>query len=265
MLLGLTLRLRTLRPTSKTTTNLRHINFHRTTRMTLPGYLFVFGEPGPGVTEEEFNDWYDNEHVPLRVAVPSFQSWQRWKAIDGQKPTYAASYDLTSYQATLQPPYTTLAETRSDREKRILTNLETLDRRTYEAFEGNDKYPKSKYDPGEAKFAVFVSADVKPELEEEFNRWYEEDHIPKIATTPGWIRTRRFVLKDGSKGGVEGSKDQTPARKWLAVHEYADATGFSDPEDRKKFDTEWTRRVYSEVITRKDLRQFAFYKKWQRE
>ena len=45
-----------------------------------PGLLFVFGEPGPGVTDEEFNDWYDNEHVPLRMAIPTIRRAIRWTA-----------------------------------------------------------------------------------------------------------------------------------------------------------------------------------------
>ncbi|KAI0094342.1 hypothetical protein BDY19DRAFT_912317 [Irpex rosettiformis] len=236
--------------------------------MTLPGYLLVFGEPGAGVTEDEFRDWYDNEHVPLRVAIPAFQSWARWKAVDDQKPTWAATYDLTTYHDTLQPPYTTLAETRSDREKQVLKNVDTLERRTYEAYEGNDKYPKSAllFDPGDHnKFLQIVSADVKPELEEEFNKWYDEDHIPKIATIPGWVRSRRFVLKDWTRGGVEGSKDQTPVPKWLAVHEYVDLEWQKDPESKKMFDNEWTRRINAEVITKKEMRIVSFYRDWKRE
>lgn len=31
------------------------------------GYLWVMSEPGEAVTLEEFTDWYDNEHVPLRM------------------------------------------------------------------------------------------------------------------------------------------------------------------------------------------------------
>lgn len=237
--------------------------------MTLPGYLLVFGESGAGVTEEEFGDWYDNEHVPLRVAIPAFQSWARWKAVDDQKPTWAATYDLTTYRDTLQPPYTTLAETRSDREKRILRDLETLERRTYEAYEGNEKFPKSELlAQGEtAKFLMIVSADVKPEpeLEAEFNKWYDEDHVPIISRIPGWLRSRRFVLKDWTRGGVEGSKDQTPVPKWLAVHEYTDLEWRKDPASKSLFDNEWTRRVNAEIITKKEIRIVTFHKKWERE
>ena len=71
-------------------------------------------DSGPDVTDVEFHDWYDNEHVPLRVEIPAFLNWTRWKEADGQKPAWAASYDLTSYEDTQKPPYTTLSETRSE-------------------------------------------------------------------------------------------------------------------------------------------------------
>ena len=36
------------------------------------GLLFVYTDPGP-VPAAEFNDWYDNEHGPARLAVPGHQ------------------------------------------------------------------------------------------------------------------------------------------------------------------------------------------------
>ena len=109
--------------------------------------------------------------------------------------------------------------------------------------------------------------DVKPdpELEEEFNRWYDEDHTPKIATIPGWLRSRRFVLKDWTRRGVEGSKDQTPVPKWLAVHEYTDSEWRKDPELKNLFDNEWTRRASAEIIMKKEVRFVTFHKRWEKE
>ncbi|KAI0697607.1 hypothetical protein BC835DRAFT_1337935 [Cytidiella melzeri] len=235
--------------------------------MPSPAYLLVFSEPGPGGLEEEFNNLYDNEHIPKLVNVPAFLSWTRWKAVDGNKPTWAASYDLTSYEETVKA-YTTLAETRSDREKKVLRDLEVMERRTYEAYEGNDKLPKPSalYDPSQpGPFAQIASLDVTPEGEEEFNRWYDEVHIPTIATVPGWVRSRRFVLKDWTRGGVEGGENKTPVAKWLAVHEYTHLDGLNSPEEQAKFNDEWTKKIFGEIVTRLELRLFAFHKKWERK
>lgn len=58
------------------------------------GILFVLMEPVP-INEEEFNDWYDLEHVPERAAVPGFEVLQRYVCTAGF-PRYMALYDLES-------------------------------------------------------------------------------------------------------------------------------------------------------------------------
>jgi len=42
--------------------------------------------------EEEFNAWYDTEHVPERVAVPGILNGLRYLCVDGH-PRYLAMYD----------------------------------------------------------------------------------------------------------------------------------------------------------------------------
>ncbi|GJE85886.1 hypothetical protein PsYK624_019650 [Phanerochaete sordida] len=230
--------------------------------MAPPAYLLVFSDPGTGVSQEEFTDWYDNEHVPLRVAVPAFLNWTRWKAADGQKPAWAASYDLTSYDDTLKPPYARLAETRSEREKRILGAIEILDRRTYELLEGT-LAPSPRYDPKTPpRFATFVSIDVKEEGEDNFNRWYNEEHIPMVASVPGWLRSRRFVLKDAGYAGVR-REEQQPQPKYLAVHEWESLEAVMDPKVREPWETAWKAEV-DKTVLRREIRAFEYYKHWEK-
>ncbi|OGA44909.1 MAG: hypothetical protein A3G24_19565 [Betaproteobacteria bacterium RIFCSPLOWO2_12_FULL_62_13] len=56
------------------------------------GFLLVTMEPPP-VLEEEFNDWYDTEHIPERARIPGFESARRFVCISGW-PKYLAFYDL---------------------------------------------------------------------------------------------------------------------------------------------------------------------------
>jgi hypothetical protein len=50
--------------------------------------------------EDEFHRWYEEEHIPERMAIPGFLSARRFCAIEGA-PKYLAIYDLES-QDTLQ-------------------------------------------------------------------------------------------------------------------------------------------------------------------
>ena len=42
------------------------------------------------VPTDEFNDWYDLEHIPERQRVPGFLSLQRWIGAENPKQSVAA-------------------------------------------------------------------------------------------------------------------------------------------------------------------------------
>lgn len=72
--------------------------------MSRKGFLLVLMHP-PTVMEEEFNAWYDTEHIPDRLAIPGFESGQRFHSLDGGVPRYLAFYDLTSVDVMDSPDY----------------------------------------------------------------------------------------------------------------------------------------------------------------
>jgi hypothetical protein len=67
------------------------------------GMLLVQMEPIPPM-EEEFQAWYDTEHVPERELIPGFLSAARFVCRDGF-PSYMACYDLTSPGVLDDEPY----------------------------------------------------------------------------------------------------------------------------------------------------------------
>ena len=72
-----------------------------------------------------------------------------------------------------------------------------------------------------APYHYVVETDVLPEFEAEFNRWYDDEHLPGLASVPGTVRARRYRNPDGSpryhacydlaEPGTLGSA------RWLAV------------------------------------------------
>jgi len=58
------------------------------------GLLLASMEP-PADLEEEFQDWYDNEHVPERTRIDGVLSGVRLVCVEGW-PRYVALYDMTS-------------------------------------------------------------------------------------------------------------------------------------------------------------------------
>ena len=57
-----------------------------------------------GFAEDEFNDWYDLEHIPERQRVPGFLACQRWIGADNPKIS-VATYELNSVDVLKSPAY----------------------------------------------------------------------------------------------------------------------------------------------------------------
>jgi hypothetical protein len=69
--------------------------------------LIVMWEP-PATIEEEFNAWYDTEHLPERAAIDGFLTARRFISV-GDGPPHLAAYDLTSLDVLEQPAYKAIA------------------------------------------------------------------------------------------------------------------------------------------------------------
>ena len=67
------------------------------------GFLLVMMHPPPAF-EEEFNEWYDTDHLPERLAVPGFLTARRFVCLDGW-PRFLALYDLTDVAVLASPAY----------------------------------------------------------------------------------------------------------------------------------------------------------------
>jgi hypothetical protein len=97
--------------------------------------LMVCMEP-PAALEDEFNDWYDTEHVPQRLALPGFASASRWICIEGW-PRWMALYDLASTAAVQSEAYLRVSGARSTPwSRRILPRTVGRSRVTAIALEG---------------------------------------------------------------------------------------------------------------------------------
>lgn len=109
-----------------------------------PAVLIVSMEPPAGL-EDEFNDWYDTEHVPQRIALPGFSSASRWVCIDGW-PRWMALYDLASEAAVRSEAYRGVSGAHSTPwSRRILPRTIGRSRVVAVALEGEP--PTTQFDP----------------------------------------------------------------------------------------------------------------------
>jgi hypothetical protein len=74
------------------------------------GLLAVWTDVAPEA-EAEFNEWYNSEHIPERLAVPGVLAAQRYQAVEGQ-PKYIALYELADVNVLRVTPISSLAKIR---------------------------------------------------------------------------------------------------------------------------------------------------------
>jgi antibiotic biosynthesis monooxygenase (ABM) superfamily enzyme len=52
---------------------------------------------------------------------------------------------------------------------------------------------------GIAKELLVVAVTVDPGVEDDWNRWYNDVHLPEIATCPGFVSAQRYVAQEGQE------------------------------------------------------------------
>ena len=144
---------------------------------------------------DEFHDWYDLEHIPERQAVPGFGACERW--IGDEEPGFAvATYDLDGIEVLRSGAYRTIAyDNLSVWSKRVTGTCQRLLR-----FEGSQVTPGEQAAPEGAGGLLLNAMNVAPEAEDDFNAWYDEEHLPALAAVPGTLAARRYRSGEDGEG-----------------------------------------------------------------
>jgi hypothetical protein len=177
-----------------------------------------------GAAEDEFQDWYDTEHLPERQRVPGFLVCERWIGV-ADRTVSCATYDLESVAVLDSPAYRAIGgENLSPWSKRVTAQVGRLLR-----FEGDQILPGDQLPPRGAGGLLLNAMNIAPELEAEFNEWYDKEHIPALAAVPGVLAARRFrgragnrkyalLPGDARRGGLGGVEAGPPERLDQPAH-----------------------------------------------
>ncbi|KAJ7182805.1 hypothetical protein C8R43DRAFT_13397 [Mycena crocata] len=187
-----------------------------------PGFLLVTAEPGSQVTVDEFQDWYNNEHVPLRLNhLTSFLTGARFSAADSLTPSWLAVYDIDDTATFQHESYTRLRANRSPREANLVQRLELLDRRTYQIVsDSGESALTSSYKPTNPTATLITHWINFSEEGVAFQTWSDEA-FRLLKSVDGWVRTRTYKCIDNLKTGTRVPKgpEAQIVPKYLAVHE----------------------------------------------
>ena len=102
------------------------------------------------------------------------------------------------------------------------------------------------------KALLIVSADPPPELEDELNRWYNEEHLAdELRRVPGVVSARRYIASSAIQEEIFAGRPH-PAEhypKYLTIFELETEETLRSPEYQEFLTnpTEWTRRIVHNV------------------
>jgi hypothetical protein len=144
--------------------------------------------------EVEFNDWYNDEHVPELLRVPGFLTGRRFRAIVGE-PQYAAMYELASAAALNEPlfhqarpahPKSTPAT------KKMWKYVQNLRRGIYQQIAQLDL--AGGVEPGKSSHLLLLGFDFDHSKEARFRDWWTKDHMSKLVGDRQLVGSEYYIL-----------------------------------------------------------------------
>ena len=161
------------------------------------GILVVMADV-PAEMEEEFNRWYNEEHIGELTSLPGVLNAARYEAISGS-PKHLAVYEMESPDVYSSEAF-----------QHYLANPGEWSRRMSPRVIGQN-YVHNVYQViyPEQVLASMAGSDMAPILqygrmgipeqyEEEFNAWYSTVYVPNYCAVPGVIQARRLSAVRGA-------------------------------------------------------------------
>jgi hypothetical protein len=155
----------------------------------MQGSAVLFSEMVPHRDwEDEFNAWYDEEHIPDRMCLPGFVSVQRYRTQDG---TYLVIYEIDGLKTLQTPGYHTVKTEPSERTSWMLGSVSGFTRNlgTVVAEQGRPEVAM-----GSAHDVAAVFLDLPPSEAQKFDEWLLEEPFQKLFAQGGYDAARVFAL-----------------------------------------------------------------------
>ena len=181
----------------------------------------------PADREDEFNDWYNLEHLRQVVALPGFVRARRYR-VDDAPLRYLAWYETADERVEPARDFQAVVEKPTPWSQRM--------RRLY-----GDKRERMNFrlmrDVGcvsdaDTPWLYIVHTDIPDDIVDEYNEWYDKEHLPRLVTVPGVIRARRYTAEAGNP-------------RYLTAYELTDPNAFESPEGLQARKTPWTAKMRS--------------------
>jgi hypothetical protein len=150
----------------------------------------------------EWRRWYDDVYLPARLAVPGVRAVRRasgfqnpdQQAVRDADPLELGLMELSSSAVVSSPEWAEAEERlRSEHQERMSELDGAVERRVYDQIISTDDDYTPPTDTDLIHIAFYQMGE---EHHEEFNDWYNTEHIPIQMEVPGYLNTRRFQSPD---------------------------------------------------------------------
>ena len=194
------------------------------------GLLVVMFDVPPADKEEEFQRWYNEEHLWELLSIPGILDAARYGAVsDG--PKYLVCYELESPEVTSSEAYLKYSKNPSEWTRKISPWVLGIARvgNTYQQIFPTEVSPEVARG-GMAPVLQIGRMDIPAEQEDEFNEFYNTVYAANYLKVAGCIRFRRYravhgepkyaVVYEFEHEGVSSSPEWEAAREssggWLS-------------------------------------------------
>ena len=177
--------------------------------------------------DEEFNAWYNLEHMPQVVALPGFVRARRYFS-ESADIRYLAWYETVDELVEAGPHFQSIVSNPTPWSLRLRKLYgDNRDRVNFKLMCEVGKAPTP-----DAPWMYIVHTDIPDHIVDEYNAWYDKEHLPRCAAIPGVLRARRYAATAGSP-------------RYLTAYELTGPDIWESPAALQARKTPWTEKMRS--------------------
>ena len=186
--------------------------------------LGVWNEVAPAI-EDSFNDWYLNEHIPERTAVPGMLRGRRYKALSGA-PKYMALYEAATLDVLTTGAYRTQLANPTPWTQHVMAGFTFALRGICAVIASAGQ--------GAGGFATVIHFHPAPGAEAQLRAWVEAQvtalpALRQIAAAHAWIGDTSEPASPTSALAAKSAPDRPV--EWVLAIEAADADALAAARD----------------------------------
>ncbi len=183
--------------------------------------------------DAEFNDWYNLEHVPQLTALPGFVRTRRYFC-ETADIRYLAWYETADETVEAGPHFQHIVANPTPwslRMRRLYADQR--ERMNFKLMCEVGSMPSP-----DAPWMYIVHTDIPDHIVNEYNAWYDSEHLPRCAAIPGVLRARRYAATGICGGHADGPR-------YLTAYELAGPDIWESPAALQARRTPWTEKMRS--------------------